>query len=133
MESHEKLSQYWKEEILCPMKPIFQEEHKEIQCGVLFDPTEFIPLYLKRFLMKQEKAGNPLPPGHYEIVMKVFFLSLKMGERGWVIQETYMNIYMMKLITYVMFRVIHISLADLSQGIKVVCRYIFSSHPIFPI
>ena len=73
LESHEKLSQFWKEELMSPIKNIYKEENRNIQCGVMFDPSEFIPHYLKRFVMKQEKAGNPLAPGHYSIVLKVFY------------------------------------------------------------
>ena len=71
LESHETLSSYWKKEILVPVKDIHDEKNREIQVGVLFDPAVFIPHYLKRFIMRQEKEGKPLPPGgHFTIVMK---------------------------------------------------------------
>ena len=61
---------------MCPVKNIYQEENRDTQCGVMFDPSVFIPHYLKRFLMKQEKAGDPLVPGHYEIMFKVFIIKM---------------------------------------------------------
>ena len=76
LESHERLSCHWKKDILTPVKDIFQEDNIAIQVGVLFDPAKFIPHYLKRFLMRQEKEGKPLPPGHYNIVLKVIILQI---------------------------------------------------------
>ena len=72
LESHQRLSSFWKENILCPIKNIYQEENREIQFGVMFDSSVFIPLYLKRFIMRQEREVNPLVPGHYRIVLKVW-------------------------------------------------------------
>ena len=72
--SHETLSTHWKENILVPIQNIYQEENSEIQCGVMFDPSVFIPHYLKRFLMRQDREGKPLSPGNYKIVMKVHIL-----------------------------------------------------------
>ena len=72
LESHQVLSSYWKKEILVPIEDIHDEGNREIQVGVLFDPAVFIPHYLRRFIMRQEKEGKPLPPGgHFTIVMKV--------------------------------------------------------------
>ena len=51
------------------IKPIF---NNNIQCGVVFDPTEFIPKYIVRFLKRQEMEGSAIPPGNYEVTMKVF-------------------------------------------------------------
>ena len=79
LESHERLSSFWKENILCPIKNIYQEENSEIQCGVIYDPSVFIPHYLKRFIMRQEREGNPLVPGHYKIVLKVCMTIVVLG------------------------------------------------------
>ena len=71
LESHETLSSHWKENIVIPIKNIFQEENRDIQCGVVFDPSVFIPHYLKRYLMRMEREGTPLVPGYYDMVAKV--------------------------------------------------------------
>ena len=76
LKSHEKLSADWKKDILVPIKDIYQEDNPEIQVGFFFDPAKYIPQYLKRFLMRQEKEGKPLPPGHYNIVLKVIILQI---------------------------------------------------------
>ena len=83
LEAHESLSSHWKEEILAPIKDIHEENNRDIQVGVLFDPALFIPLYLKRFLMRQEKEGNPLPlGGHFKIVLKVRLWFMVLGGGG---------------------------------------------------
>ena len=72
LEYHEVLSSHWKKEIMAPVKDIHDEANRDIQVGVLFDPAVFIPHYLERFLLRQEKEGKPLPPGgHFTIVLKV--------------------------------------------------------------
>ena len=71
LEAYENLSSFWKRELLPKTKPIFQEDNRDIQCGIMFDPSTFIPHYMRRFLMRQEKEGRPLSPGHYKIVLKV--------------------------------------------------------------
>ena len=74
LESHEELSSHWKREIMVPIKDIHDEGNRDIQVGVLFDPAVFIPHYLERFILRQEKEGKPLPPGgHFTIVLKVDF------------------------------------------------------------
>ena len=69
LDSHTSLSSYWKDMIITSIKPIF---NNNIQCGVVFDPMEFIPKYILRFLKRQEMEGNVIPPGNYEVTMKVF-------------------------------------------------------------
>ena len=66
----ETLSTYWKSEIMTEIHPIYKEDPKQL-CGALLDPKEFIPKYLYRFLLRQEKEGNKVPPGSYAIEFKV--------------------------------------------------------------
>ena len=80
LESFETLSLYWKQNIMCPIRNIYQEEKRDIMCGVCINPVEFIPHYLKRFLIKQEKLGNPLVAGHYKVVFKA---GTDGGRHGW--------------------------------------------------
>ena len=62
------------------IKKIYQEENRDIMCGVCFDPSVFIPNYVLRFLISQEKYGTPLTPGHYQIVFKA---GTDGGRHGW--------------------------------------------------
>ena len=64
------LSNYWKTEVLTEIIPIWKDNPRQL-CGALLDPAKFIPLYVTRFLMKQEKVGAPLSPGNYVIDVKV--------------------------------------------------------------
>ena len=74
LQPHTALSEYWKENIITSIIPINKEENAEIQSGVVFNPEEFIPHYLLRFITRQEMEGKPLSPGVYEVLMKVKLL-----------------------------------------------------------
>ena len=69
--SHAKLSEYWKENIITTIFFMYKDKEKKFPVGVVFNPEEFIPQYLKRFLLRQELEGKPLSPGHYEVLFKV--------------------------------------------------------------
>ena len=68
---HTKLSDYWKEHIITRISFMYKDKDKKTPVGVVFNPEEFIPQYLERFLLRQELEGKPLPPGHYEVLFKV--------------------------------------------------------------
>ena len=68
--SWEELSQYWKKHILSTILPIWKGDPRRL-CGVMMDPAEFIPDYIRRFLGRMD-LDNSLPaPGYYRIVLKV--------------------------------------------------------------
>ena len=66
----DKLSQYWKNSIVCEPKPLF-EHNTDIVNGMFFDPAEFIPLHMHRWLQRRDMEGMSLPPGCYKIRFKV--------------------------------------------------------------
>ena len=66
----EKLSRYWKDQILVEILPIFRGGPREL-CGVVMDPAKFIPEYVRRYLCRMEMDGILPPPGNYQIDLKV--------------------------------------------------------------
>ena len=54
-------------------KPLF-ENNTDVVNGIFFDPAEFIPLYMSRWLESRELEGLPLPPGCYKARYKARYL-----------------------------------------------------------
>ena len=67
----EALAEYWKMELLVEPKKIFQKDG--VQSGICYDPVDFIPKYLERYLKRRVLDKSPLPPGNYNILFKVLF------------------------------------------------------------
>ena len=66
------MSSYWKSEIISPFRLVWSaEEDLSDICGVMMDPVEFIPLYLKRTLMRLEMEESLPPSGTYVVEFKV--------------------------------------------------------------
>ena len=70
--AYEKLSSYWKSEIVVQALPIYQED-SDIVIGIYHDPVKFIPNHMKRWLNRRELEGSPLPAGFYNVKFKVCF------------------------------------------------------------
>ena len=68
----EKLSTYWKDEMLVKILPIMKGEPR-IMCGAMMDPFTFIPQYVRRFLCRMDLEGHLPAPGNYKIELKVCF------------------------------------------------------------
>ena len=68
--SWEAITDYWKKEVLTEIHLVWKKDPRQL-CGVILDPVEFIPFSMKRFLMRQDRAGVPLAPGNYAIELKV--------------------------------------------------------------
>ena len=69
----ETMSGYWKELIMTEIHTISKttEDGIRLLIGVLLDPREFLPLYMKRFIERREMEGEFLVPGNYQIEFKV--------------------------------------------------------------
>ena len=67
------MSSYWKEEILTEIHTISKttEDGMRLVIGVLLNPKEFLPLYLRRFLKRREMEGDLPAAGNYRIEFKV--------------------------------------------------------------
>jgi hypothetical protein len=39
--------------------------------GMYYDPLQYIPKHMERWLKRRELEGSPLPPGYYKIRFKV--------------------------------------------------------------
>ena len=70
LQSWEKMSTYWKTEILTEVRFVWRKEPREV-CGVIMDPVEFIHQYMMRYLARRELEGDPLAPGYYDVEYKV--------------------------------------------------------------
>ena len=69
------MSAYWKGNILTNYRMVWSgKEDSRFPCGVMMDPQEFIPLYLKRFLGRLDLEGKLPPSGSYVIEFKVHFV-----------------------------------------------------------
>ena len=68
--SYERLSQHWHSNILVEPKPIY-EMGTDIINGIYFDPAEFLPKHMARWLERQELEGLPVLPGYYNVKFKV--------------------------------------------------------------
>ena len=68
--SYERLSEHWHNNILVDSKATY-EEGTDIINGMYFDPAEFLPKYMARWLERKELEGSPLSPGYYNIKFKV--------------------------------------------------------------
>ena len=66
----DKLSQYWKTSIVSEPRPLF-EHNTDVVNGMYYDPAEFIPLHMHRWLQSRDLEGLPLPPGCYKVRFKV--------------------------------------------------------------
>ena len=66
----DKLSQYWKTSIVSEPRPLF-EHNTDVVNGMYYDPAEFIPLHMHRWLQRRDLEGLPLPPGCYKVRFKV--------------------------------------------------------------
>ena len=75
--SWEVLSKFWKEYILSEIRFLWNGNPGRLS-GVVMDPIKFIPLYLKRFLMRREMEGHLPPAGNYEIKIKVGVVSFSL-------------------------------------------------------
>ena len=68
--SFEKISSYWKEEILTSIYRVWKKEPRAL-CGVLLDPKDFLSTYLFRMLMRLQLERNLPSPGNYKVTIKV--------------------------------------------------------------
>ena len=71
--SYEQLSQHWHSNILVDPKPTF-ESGTDIINGMYFDPAEFLPKYMARWLEKKVLERSPIPPGYYHVKFKVYYI-----------------------------------------------------------
>ena len=68
--SYEKLSQHWRSNIVVEAHPVYEGD-TDIINGMFFDPAEFLPRHMARWLEKRDLEGSPLPPGCYRVKFKV--------------------------------------------------------------
>ena len=68
--SFEELSKYWKSDILVKAHPLYEKD-TDIVNGMYYDPVEYIPRHMERWLERMELEGRPLPPGFYKVKFKV--------------------------------------------------------------
>ena len=66
----EKMSSYWKKEILPTIHPCWRGEPR-VMCGAVIDPKEFLPSYLSRWLKRKEMEGKLPEEGYYKVQFKV--------------------------------------------------------------
>ena len=81
--SFEHLLSYWKSEVLVQAHPLYQKD-SDIVIGMFYDPLEYIPKHLERWLKRRELEGSPLPPGYYKVRFKVIndlFLLSEVGSK----------------------------------------------------
>ena len=72
----ESLSRYWKEEILAKFCYVWRKEGQvKALCGILMDPEDFLPKYVRRMLARHDMEGCLPDPGYYQIVFKVHIKS----------------------------------------------------------
>ena len=55
---------------MCEPKPLF-EHNTDVVNGMFFDPAEFIPLHMHRWLQRRDMEGMSLQPGCYRVRFKV--------------------------------------------------------------
>ena len=60
----EDLSCYWKREILTSCRYVWKDEPR-VLCGIMLDPREFLPNYIRRMLHRKQMEG------YYDIQFKV--------------------------------------------------------------
>ena len=72
--SWEAMSRYWKSDLLVEMHPVWRDiPGGERQfCGLVMDPREFLPLYMRRFLRSRELGGDLPEAGNYRVEFKVY-------------------------------------------------------------
>ena len=51
--------EYWKSSVLVEPKKIFQKDG--VQSGICYDPVDFIPKYMERFLKRRVIVGRSQP------------------------------------------------------------------------
>ena len=68
--SFECLSNHWKSKIVVQALPLFEKD-TEIVTGMYFDPVEYLPRYMERWLERRELEGKPLASGFYKVKFKV--------------------------------------------------------------
>ena len=66
----EKMAENWRKEILTSFHAIYKGDPK-IVCGVLLDPMEFLPCYIRRMLLRMKMDGILPEAGLYNIQFKV--------------------------------------------------------------
>ena len=71
--SYEKLSQHWRSNIVVEAHPVYEGD-TDIINSMFFDPAEFLPRHMARWLEKRDLEGSPLPPGCYRVKFKVYHL-----------------------------------------------------------
>ena len=69
--SWDTMSKHWKANILSKFEFVWTEEETRNFCGVMMDPVEFLPLYMRRFLGRRELEDNVPVPGTYYAQFKV--------------------------------------------------------------
>ena len=67
------MSEYWKGNIVTEFHHVKTYEDPRVLCGVLMDPKDFLPNYLRRMLVRWHIEGNLPPPGYYRVQFKVPF------------------------------------------------------------
>ena len=65
------MSSFWKSDILSNFHHVWSEGENRELCGIMMDPVTFIPVYLGRFLIRQEMEERLPPPGYYKVEFKV--------------------------------------------------------------
>ena len=68
--AYEKLSNHWKAKIVPEAQPLY-EKNTDIINGMFYDPGDFLPRHMSRWLERRELEGFPLPPGCYKVKFKV--------------------------------------------------------------
>ena len=64
------MARYWKSKILVGVHPLY-EPGSNIVNGVYYDPVEYIPRHMERWLQRRSMEGKPLPAGFYKVKFKV--------------------------------------------------------------
>ena len=67
------MSEYWKGNIVTEFHLVKTYEDPRILCGVLMDPKDFLPNYLRRMLVRWHIEGSLPAPGYYRVQFKVHF------------------------------------------------------------
>ena len=56
--------------------PLYEKATRDVVNGMYYDPADFLPRHMARWLEKRELEGVPLPPGCYLTKWKVRILIL---------------------------------------------------------
>ena len=68
------MSEYWKGNIVTEFHNVKTKEVPRALCGVMMDPMDFLPNYLRRMLIRWHIEGRLPASGYYRVQFKVMIL-----------------------------------------------------------